>query len=154
MKRIVFLFLILLIVGCMSVFAQRGGGGARGGNAGGGNPSGNMGGRNNDVRQDRNNRAGENRNAAGERPNRPENGERRPPGIAGTLRRLDLSDEQKQQIRDIQKAAKENGTDRRTVAEQIKAVLTPEQIEKLEKRKEKKKEKRENRQHPGDQPNN
>lgn len=153
MKRIVFLFLILLVVGCMSVFAQRGGGGARGGNAGGGNPSGNMGGRN-DVRQDRNNQPRDNRSAAGERANRPENGERRPPGIAGTLRRLDLSDEQKQQIRDIQKAAKENGTDRRTVAEQIKAVLTPEQIEKLEKRKEKKKEKRENRQNSGDQPNN
>lgn len=148
MKRLVFLCLILLVVGCGSVFAQRGGGGGGGGRGGmmgggGGNPAGGRTG--NETRPDRDTSSRENRTPPGERRDGAGNGEGQPRGIGKALRGLDLSDAQKQQIRDIQKSAKENGTDRETVAGQIRAVLTPEQIEKLETRKEKEKERRENR---------
>lgn len=162
MKRLVFLSLILLVVGCGSIFAQRGGGGGGGGRGGmiggggaggGGNPT--AGGRGgNENRPDRNGVGRDNRNSSDGAGNR--EGQHREIGKA--LRGLDLSDAQKQQIRDIQKSAKENQTDRETVASQIKAVLTPEQIEKLEARKEKKKERKENRPNPNpgatSQPNN
>lgn len=152
MKRVVFLCLILLVIGCASVFAQRGSG--AGGRGGGGNPSaGNGGG--GQARPDRNTPPRNDQSASGERQNRPQNGER-PAGVNRALRGLDLTDAQKQQIHDIEKNARENGTDRQTVAQQIKAVLTPEQVEKLEKRKEKQKERREKRQNQnsGDQPTN
>lgn len=134
MKRILFLFSILLVIGCASAFAQRGGGAtARGGNNGGNNPNNDGAAAGRENRPNRNDQAGATANGGGDR---------RAGGIGGALRNLNLTDAQKQQIRDIQQTAKQNGTDRKVVAEQVKAVLTPEQIGKLEKRKEKMKEKR------------
>ena len=131
MKRLVFLSLTVLILGCASVFAQGNGGATARGEA---NPNGGMAGTGRQERPNRNDQTGANANGNGER--------RAGGGLGGALRGLDLTDAQKQQIRDIQAAAKENSTDRKTVAEQVKAVLTPEQIVKLEKRKQEMKEKR------------
>lgn len=147
MKRLVFLSLTILILGCASVFAQRGGGATgRGGiNGGGANPNGGAAGTGRQERPNRSDQTGA--NAGG--------GERRAGGrLGGALRGLDLTDEQKQKIRAIQETAKQNGADRKAVAEQIRAVLTPEQVEKFEKRKqemkEKRKEKKKNQQNQTD----
>jgi Spy/CpxP family protein refolding chaperone len=160
MRRFVFLSLILLVVGCASVFAQRGGGGA-GGRGGGGNPP-PMGRGSNEGGQNRNAGQGEvgqsgNRNA-GERQDGAGNGQGQPRGAGRALRGLDLSDAQKQQIRDIENSARENGADRETVRNEIRSVLTAEQLEKLDAREAREREKREKRQqqNPGgtSQPNN
>lgn len=159
MKRLVFLSLILLVVGCASVFAQRGGGAGGhgdGGTTGGGNTppigrGGNEGGQNRSAVQGENRNAGERQDGAG-------NGQGQPKGAGRALRGLDLSDAQKQQIRDIEKSAKENGADREAVRDQIRSVLTSEQLEKLNAREAKEKEKREKRQQQNSggtsQPNN
>jgi len=140
MKRLVFLSLIVLVIGSASVFAQRGGGG--GGNRGGGMGGGGNGPGARPAAEAGQNRGGgsqrDDRNVSGERRGGGENGERQQaPRIGRELRGLDLSDEQREQIRAIQRTGRENGTDPQTVREQIRGVLTAEQAEKLEKRKEK-----------------
>jgi Spy/CpxP family protein refolding chaperone len=99
-------------------------------------------------RQERNNGQREDQNVSGNRQNGTQNGEGQRGGIGRGLRGLNLSDEQKQQIRDIQRTARENGTNPQEVREQIRGVLTPEQAAKLEKRREKNRQKRENNQNP------
>ena len=152
MKKLVFLFTVLLVFGAVSIFAQGGGGGQRpsgGGqpSGGGGQPSGGVGQRPEGMppRQD---------STGGQRGQRPEgagNGQKpegagngqRPEGAGNgqfdkrVLKDIGLTNEQKSQIKQIRKDAKTNNTDPAAVRSQIEGVLTAEQLEKIKARKNK-----------------
>ena len=115
MKKFIFLLSLILIVGCMSVLAL-GSRGSRNGNRGA---------------QNTNN---QNRRASPRQNGNQGQKQKLPPKV---LRGLDLSDTQRQQIKDIRTAAKEDGTDRATVQGQIRGVLTEEQAAKFDKKLEK-----------------
>ena len=102
----------------MSVLAQRGGNrGSRNGNQG--------------------RRANTNTQNRGVNQGQPSNQARRQNRSPRLLRGLDLSGTQRQQIRDIRTAARENNTSRQEVGNQIRGVLTEAQTAKLDKRIEK-----------------
>ena len=137
MKKLVFLFTVLLVFGAGSVFAQRSGGGGQRPSGGGGQPSGGTGQRPEGMppRQD---------SAGGQRGQRPEgagNGQRPEGAGNGQLKRelkdIGLTDLQKDQIKQIRKDAKTNNTDPAAVRSQIEGVLTAEQMEKIKARKNK-----------------
>jgi hypothetical protein len=146
MQRTLILLGLMLLVGIGSVFAQRGGGGGMGGGRpqggglpGGNRPSGGMPpqGRNggDSQRPNAGNRnGGQGQGQEGDSADRHRNRQMEPGRL---LKGLDLSREQKQQIKDIQKAAKENGTSPEDVRQQIGQVLTPEQRAKVKERIEK-----------------
>lgn len=130
MKKLVFLFAVMFILGASSVFAQRGGQG----NQGGGQRSGGMGnGGQQGPRQQGSDSAGNRPRQNGNQPSA--NSEGRAPRQEGlgnrALKNLGLSDEQKAQIKQIRKDAKTNNADPQAVRQQIEGVLTPEQLEKL-----------------------
>ena len=143
MKKLVFLFTVLLVFGAVSIFAQ-GGGGQR--PSGGGQPSGGVG-RPEGMppRQD---------STGGQRGQRPEGAgnSQRPEGVGNgqrpegagngqidkrALKDIGLTNEQKYQIKQIRKDAKTNNTDPAAVRSQIEGVLTAEQLEKIKARKNK-----------------
>ena len=146
MKKLVFLFTVLLVFGAGSVFAQRGGGGGQR-PTGGGQPSGGAGQRPEGMPPRQSDSTGQ----RGQRPEGAGNGQRpegagngqRPEGAGNgqfdkrVLKDIGLTNEQKSQIKQIRKDAKANDADPATVRSQIEGVLTAEQLEKIKARKNK-----------------
>lgn len=155
MKRFIVLSILVLCLGCISVLAQRGGNTRP------------------PVRQDRPtapDRANRPMDRANRPMDRPERRQRpsttdsdrlggqntdstRNPNAEGRrnqrpariFRGLDLSEEQRQQIRRIQESARTGGTDRETVLAQIRGVLNAEQLEQFNRRLERERERNERR---------
>ena len=150
MKRTLILLGVILFVS-VCAFAQRGGMG--GGRPSGGGSGGGIGNRQGMPPQGTARNGGgtsqrppnaDNRNGgqgqSGDSTERHRNRQMEPGRL---LKGLDLSKEQKNQIKQIQKTAKENGTSPEEVRSQISQVLTPEQKEKLKERIEKIKDRKE-----------
>jgi Spy/CpxP family protein refolding chaperone len=147
MQRTLILLGLMLLVGVGSVFAQRGGGqgggrpGGAGGGMGGNRPSQGMpsqgtgnGGNSQRTPNAGNRTGGQGQGEGGNSAERHQNRQMEPGRL---LKGLDLSREQKQQIKEIKKTAQENGTSPEEVRSQISQVLTPEQKAKVQERIEK-----------------
>lgn len=136
MKRTLILLSLVLFVGVFSSFAQRNGG------IGGGRPQpGGTGNRQTPRTTNPENRNGGQAGNSTERRRQPQVNHNR------LLKSLDLTKEQKQQIKQIQKTGKENGSSPEEIRSQINQVLTPEQrarqqeiIERMKDRRDKRRE--------------
>ncbi len=133
MKKLILLTVFVLFLGSISILAQR---------------NGNRGpGQNRVNNTNTQNRVGTRQNRANRQGKRGNNNAQRQRNRRGKIfRGLDLSDEQRQQIRDINSSARENGTDRETVINQVRGVLTDDQLETFNERLERARQRQERRQ--------